>query len=282
YLWAFGEWANSGFSSWAHLCGRAINNPWPNRVKTAITASGTPQWRNASCSGATTANVTGSQYQDTGINGVQPINGPQKNFIDANTKAITITLGGNDADILGLIWKCRTTTTCTTAAGPWTSILGAGAGTVETKLDAAYDAIQAVQPAGTKVVVVRYPAWVPDATLASGSGGACDDGIAPDYTITTAETAYIAQATRDLNQAIVNQAAGRTGWSTVDMYGPSQAGARHDMCATSARWLTGIDAGETNAVAWHPTGSGQVYPMHLNDAGHAAFDTTVSAFVLAA
>lgn len=276
--WAFNQWANSGYSSWAHICGRATNNPWSYQVRTAITSSGTPTLRNASCSGATTAHITGSQTADTYINGIQTINSPQRNQINAGTKAVTVSLGGNDAQLLQLILSCRQYS-CAGSTGAWSNILGTGAGTVQTKLDTAYDAIEAVQPAGAKVVVVQYPAFVPDETLAPGSGSACNAA----YTIDSAEAAYIAQVQRDLNQAIATAAAGRTGWSVVDMYTPSQAGPRHDMCSGSAnKWITGIDAGETATVGYTYGGSGQVYPMHLNDAGHTAYATTVGAAVLAA
>lgn len=236
--WAFGEWVNSGFSSWAHLCGRATSNPWAVQVRSAITASGTPQLRNASCSGATTTHITSSQTANTHINGIQTINGAQRNQINSNTRAVSLSLGGNDANLLKLIHDCRTGS-CAGATGAWSNILGSGAGTVQSKLSAAYDAIDAVLPADARVAVIQYPAWVPDETIAgAGTGGAC----AAAYTIDSTEAAYIAQMTRDLNQAIATAAAGRARWTVVDMYTRSQTPTRHDMCSGSAnKWITGID-----------------------------------------
>lgn len=285
--WALGRWIGSGFSSWSHLCGRAINNPWPSSVKTQITASGSPTWKNASCSGALTNHLYQTQYQDTVINGIQPINPAQTSYIDSTTKAVTITIGGNDAELLRLINDCTASTTSgpgtgctsTTAAVPWNSILTGGT-SVQSKITTAFNAVAAALPSGAKVKVVLYPAWVPDTTVGTTtvSPTACSA-----YNLDSTEVAFIASKTRELNQALTNATAGRTGWSTVDAYGPSQAGPRHDMCSGATnKWITGPFSGEYASVAWLPDGSGMVYPLHLNDAGHAGLASIVGPALLAA
>lgn len=266
--WALGRWIGSGFSSWSHLCFRAINNPWTSSVKTQITASGSPTWKNASCGGAMAANLYQPQYQDTIINGIQQINPAQTSYIDATTKAVTITIGGNDAQLLQLVTSCTQSATtgpntgCTdpATAAPWNSILS-GASSVQSKVTTAFHAVAAALPAGAKVKVVLYPGLVPDATVGTSavSPTACST-----YNLDSTEVAFIAA-------------------STVDLYGPSQAGVRHDMCSgTANKWITGPSTGEYAAVAWLPDGSGMVAPLHLNDAGHAAAASIVGPALLSA
>lgn len=286
--WAFGRWAGSGFSSWSHLCFRAINNPWPSGVKTQITSSGSPTWKNASCSGAYANHLYQPQYENTIINGTQQINPAQTSYIDSTTKAVTITIGGNDAQFLQLISACVAGTTsgpntgCTdpTTGAAWNSILTGGT-SVQSKINTAFNAVAATLPANAKVKVVLYPAFVPDATIGSGtvSPTACSA-----YNLDSTEVAFIAAKERQLNQALVNATAGRTNWSTVDLYGPSQTlgGVRHDMCSGANKWITGTSYGEYNNVAWLPDGSGMIAPMHLNDAGHAAMSSTIGPALLAA
>lgn len=276
-----------GTWNWNHLCYRANSNPWTTRVNARL---GAGQQRRAACGGATTANITAPQGVDIG--GWQQINPAQVSYIDSNTRAVSITIGGNDADILGLIRTC-VLGPCdqgTDDGGPssewkaWNGITAAhpvtGAPSVQSRLDTAFDAIQAALPAAARVVVLLYPAFVVDPYLRPDAASACDT-TGTDLDITSVEATYIGQKARLLNDTISAVASGRPGWQVRDLYAASQGAPgiepRHDACTPLAdRWVafpgkTEPFTGQTASVA----GGGQVAPLHLTDPGHTVADLAV-------
>jgi len=289
--WDMVQWASGifwGTGNWNHLCLRAQSNPWTQRVHARL-GSGTR--RVAACGGAKTSDITSPQ-QVNFAGGWQTINQPQISYIDANTRAVSITLGGNDAGILDLIQSC-VLGACdqgTDDGGPstefrrWNAITtvnpNTGEASVQTRLTNAFNAIAGALPAGAKVVVLLYPAFVVDPFLRPDAANACDT-TGTDINITAAEATYIGEKARALNTAISTAASGRTGWQVRDLYAASQGAAgispRHDACTALAdRWVafpgpTIPFQGQTAAVA----GGGQVAPLHLNDNGHVVADQAV-------
>jgi hypothetical protein len=80
------------------LCGRSTNN-YPSDVARAISPS---SFTDASCSGATTADMTQSQSLEGGVQTAPP----QFNAITAGDAIVTVGIGGNDAGLLSVAEEC--------------------------------------------------------------------------------------------------------------------------------------------------------------------------------
>jgi lysophospholipase L1-like esterase len=128
-------------------CGRSSRN-YANLVATRYGLSLT----DATCSGATTANVlTTSQ---AGLP-------PQIEAVTADTKLVTMTIGGNDVDYLGSLdsYSCQDSggTSCGTVDQ---DAINQGLGTVGSRIAAVIDAVRARAPQA-RVVVVDYQTILP-------------------------------------------------------------------------------------------------------------------------
>jgi lysophospholipase L1-like esterase len=203
-------------------------------------SAGQPAFRDVSCSGADTNDMFSEQ-------GVTPgPNPPQLNALDANTRLVTLGIGGNDIGFSGIIEDCATLwpfgTPCRDrfVSGGVDQLSGRIAATAP-KVAAVLDAIRARSPQA-RILVVGYPAILPD----TGSG------CWPSMPIAYSDVGYLRAKTKELNSMLATQAAAR-GATFVDTYTPSIG---HDVCkSTSVRWVEPIIPGNTAAPV-HPNARG--------------------------
>jgi lysophospholipase L1-like esterase len=223
--------------AFAGLCQRSTHG-WAEQVAQGIDAS---SFTNASCSGASPANVTSAQV----LGG--ETHAPQVDAVGASTRLVTISLGANDQNVFtGLIDGCASVAGSDPQGSPCEDhFVVDGDDTVADKLQqtlvqvvAAIEAVQHKAP-GADVVVVGYPRIVP----AEGTCAALPFA-AGDY-------AYVDRWERELGEAL-RQAAAQTHASYVDTYIPSTG---HDACAGDQAWITGKDNTATSA-AYHPNLAG--------------------------
>src|SRR5512142_2577135 len=80
-------------------CGRSTNN-YPSDVARSIAPS---SFTDASCSSATTVNMTQSQSVPFGAT-----NPPQFNALRSNDAIVTVGIGGNDAGLISVAEECAT------------------------------------------------------------------------------------------------------------------------------------------------------------------------------
>jgi lysophospholipase L1-like esterase len=198
--------------------------------------------RDASCSGAETDDMFAAQNVTPGPNP------PQLDALSADTRLVTISIGGNDIGFSDIIQSCVTLlpwqTPCrdTYLAGGQDEISRRIAETAP-KVGAVLDAVHARAP-NARVLVVAYPAIVPD----SGSG------CWPQMPIGWNDVSYLRAKHRELNAMLASQAAAH-GDTYVDAYTPSIG---HDACRSAlVRWVEPIIP--TNPAA----------PVHPNARGMA-------------
>lgn len=196
--------------------------------------------RDASCSGATTAGMSGWQ----GIAGGW--NPPQLGSLAADTRIVSLAIGGNDIGFSALVRGCIT-------LNPFGSpcrnryvvngvdTVGARIDAVAPKLDAVLDGIRARSPRA-RVFVLNYPAILPE------TGRGCF----PQLPIALGDVPYLRAKQRDLNAMIAARAAAN-GARLVDWYA---AGIGRDACQPpSARWVEPLFPGNV-AASLHPNRRG--------------------------
>jgi lysophospholipase L1-like esterase len=212
--------------------------------------TGLPAFRDVSCSGADTDDMFTAQ-------GVTPgPNPPQLDALDANTRLVTLGIGGNDIGFSGIIQDCVT-------LWPFGSpcrnrFVSGGVDQLSARIAATgpavanvLDAIHARSPQA-RVLVVGYPAILPD----SGSG------CWPSMPIAFDDVSYLRAKEKELNAMLAAQAAAH-GATFVDTYTPSIG---RDVCASSSvRWVEPIIP--ANAAA----------PVHPNARGMAGMAAAVIA-----
>lgn len=198
-------------------------------------------FRDASCSGATTVNMTQSQSLAVGSNA------PQFNRLTSDTTVVTLEIGGNDIGFSSIVKSCASLV-------PWGSpcknkYIKNGVDTIATritatapKIAAAIDGIHSRSP-HARVFVLGYPAILPD------SGGGCW----PAMPITSGDVPYLRSKHKQLNGMIASQAAAH-GAKYVDVYTPSIG---HDACSSwSSKWVEPIVPTHLAAPV-HPNSRGE-------------------------
>ncbi len=196
------------------------NNNFAHVVQRRI---GFAEFRDASCSGAETEDMTAPQ-------GVTPgPNPPQFDALSADTVAVTLTIGGNDIGFSGIAEDCFTFTP--RADSPCRDQYTAGGvdeisrriAETAPKVDAVLDGIRARSPQAT-VYVVNYSALFPH------SGPGCH----PLMPVAEGDVAYLRAKQEELN-AMLASVAGANGARVVDVYAASVG---HDGCALPPlRWV---------------------------------------------
>lgn len=195
---------------------------------------------NASCSGATTQNITKTgQYGELA----------QAWQLNAGLKTVFVSIGGNDVGF-GTIVGCVIQTDCDQTTVPAQTLQAIDQ--LGPKLDKAYFAIRMIAPRA-KVVVNLYPPIAPKTRGAS-------DAYCPE--INDAELALANQIQDRLNQTIT-QHARQFGFLVADA---SALFARHSVC-TNVSWF--YQPGTVpQAATWHPNALGR--------AGLAAIDAVTA------
>ncbi|GAC56850.1 putative esterase [Gordonia hirsuta DSM 44140 = NBRC 16056] len=201
-----------------------------------------------SCAGARTGNLTDEQYFGVA---------PQLDALDDQVAVVTLTLGGNDADVFALATgECR-------RLGPTDPDGAPCAAALRSEL---FDRIDhqtrpalvrglaqiAERAPRARIVITGYP-WILPATTG------CFDQVS----IAAGDVPFLRGLQRRLNGA-VRAAAGSAGARYVDL---AQVSAGHDVCAGSQqRWIEPTGAGPG---ALHPNARGQ---RAMADAVQAVID----------
>ncbi len=216
-----------------------------------VTAAARP-WlplRDATCGGATTADMTQTESVPAG-----PANPPQFSRLDAGTKIVTLGIGYNDIGFIDIWVSCATVnpigTPCKDTWDPnGNDILAARIAATAPKIGAALRGIHAHSPSA-RVFLVGYPAILPDAGT----------GCFPTMPIAPGDVPYLRAKEKQLNAMLARQAAAN-GAVFVDTYRPSVG---HDACTLpTVRWV------EPYAPA-SPS-----FPIHPNATGEQGMATAV-------
>ena len=200
-----------------------------------------PAFRDPSCSGAKTDNMT--QPQDVDPDGPNP---PQFDSLDSNTRIVSIGIGGNDIGFTEIAENCST-------ADPYGhpcqdryvvdghDIISERIAATAPKVAAVLQGIHA-RSSKAAVYVVNYLPIFPET----------GNGCWPQMPIAYDDVPYLRAKEKELNQMLADQAAAN-GDRLVDAY---SAGIGHDACELpTVRWVE-------PAVPTSPAA-----PIHPNEAG---------------
>ena len=210
-----------------------------NFAKVATPKIKVNQLRDISCSGATTNDLYNPQSVTGGSNQ------PQLNALKADTKVVTMSMGGNDIGFSGIIMTCVTANplgeSCTEKynRGGVDELAGRIAATAP-KIDRAIHDIRARSPKA-KIFLVGYPAILPES-------GSCYTSVP----ILARDIPYLRDTHKRLN-AMISQRAQTNGAYFVDTYTQSIG---HDACKSSGvRWAEGLVPSNL-AASFHPNANG--------------------------
>jgi lysophospholipase L1-like esterase len=224
------------------LCGRSTNN-YPQDVKRAISPS---SFTDASCSSATTADMTQSQSLEDGLQTASP----QFNALGTQDALVTVGIGGNDAGLIGVAEECAKLDAAWPFGSRCKSHYQSGGSDSEVaainatgpKVASTIQGIHARAPQA-RVLVVGYPDGLPQ------NGSSCY----PIVPFSSGDVSYFNSLELQLN-AVLKQIAQANGATYVDTFTSSIG---HDACKGSAAWVNGIV----------PTSL--AFPLHPNQAGEA-------------
>jgi lysophospholipase L1-like esterase len=187
--------------------------------------------KDATCSGATTDDMTESQ--STSLGSVPP----QFDSLSAETTRVSLTIGGNDIGFADLIYQC-TIGDCTTALESTTASLES---TLGSSLDTVYSTIKTRAAAGATIIVLGYPHEFSGTTCVGTLG------------ISAAEETD-ANALADALDNVIRthaQNAGVTYQSAVSAF------SGHEVCSSSP-WLNGLNLFNTSE-SYHPNRDGHSF-----------------------
>jgi lysophospholipase L1-like esterase len=214
---------------------------------------GLPAFRDVSCSGAQTKDMTSSQDVDP-----NPDNPPQFNALNGNTKVVTLGIGGNDIGFTGIAEQCAELyfQNPTTTGSPCKDFYNQG-GTdqlavriadLAPKLKAVLDGIDARSP-NAKVFVVGYPAILPE-TIGEFTP-LCQLALP----VAKGDVPYLRDGVEKRLNAMIQDVAVAHGEVYVDTYAPSIG---HDACKLpTVRWVEPVAPGGVAAPV-HPNADGMV------------------------
>jgi len=231
------------------LCLRSTHN-YPQDVRAAIAPS---SFTDASCSGATTVDMTQTQSLSAGES-----NPPQFNALSAADALVTVGIGGNDANLIGVAEECVELDTLWPFGDRCKAHYQSGGVDTEVqKIDSVQPLVAAViqgihaRAPQAKVLVVGYPDGLPQ------NGTNCY----PIVPFSDADVSWFNSLEIDLN-AVLQQAASANSATYVNTFTSSIG---HDACAGSNAWVNGLV----------PTSA--AYPLHPNAAGEANMARQVEA-----
>ncbi|MFD9595498.1 SGNH/GDSL hydrolase family protein [Kitasatospora sp. NPDC059973] len=237
-------------------CARSAVN-YPSLVAKALGLAD-DRFKDVSCSGARTGDLTGSQETDGG--GVNP---PQLDALSPATRLVTVGIGGNDAGFMEVVGECAKEN----LADVVKSLIGSGrapapckdhyasaggaADQVQRKVDTAGERLGQVlqevkrRSPQARVYVVGYPVLLP------ADPASCVPVLG--RALAAADLGFIAEKEQQLN-AMLKRRAETAGAVFVDAAAPS---AGHDMCAgEAARWVE-PPFPAPGLAAIHPNARGQ-------------------------
>jgi lysophospholipase L1-like esterase len=218
-------------------CARSDHN-YPSLVASRL---GVRAFRDVSCSGATTTDLTRPQHPFQGS--TVP---PQLRSVAADTDLVTIGIGGNDLDLFGtLVGTCTQLRSQDPQGSPCARHfaevgpdLAQVTRTIDANVQAALQEIRQRAPHAT-VVLVGYLRLVPR------------HGTCPGLPLAAGDYAQGRRVSISLNRAL-RRAARATHVRFVDAYRLSRG---HDICSSSP-WVNGAVTDRQRALAYHPLASG--------------------------
>ncbi|MFJ3231044.1 SGNH/GDSL hydrolase family protein [Streptomyces sp. NPDC086787] len=250
-------------------CGRSDHN-YPALVAAGLGLTA-DDFRDVSCSGAAIADLTAPQITGGGSNPAQ------FGALSPATRLVTIGIGSNDLDLIGMIMRCVTDTTAD-------AFLGTGGGShrpepapcrgqyVEGGTDHAQERIAAAggrlsdalrevrrRAPGARVLVVGYPAIMPADSSACGL----------ELPLARGDITFLREKEQQLD-ATLRERARAAGADFVDTYTPSR---EHNACsAAGTRWVEPLQPSGP-AAALHPNARGErgmaaEVLRAVNSAGH--------------
>ena len=223
------------------LCGRSTNN-YPSDVARALSPT---SFTDASCSSATTVDMTQSQSLEGGLQTAPP----QFNALKSSDALVTVGIGGNDAGLISVAEECAELDiirpTGTACKNHYASSSGdpnmAAIQATGPKVAAVIQGIHAKAP-NAEVMVVGYPDGLPT------NGSSCW----PLVPISAGDITYFNGLETSLNSVLKNAALANNA-KYVDTFTSSIG---HDACKSSGTaWVNGIV----------PTSA--AFPLHPNKAG---------------
>jgi lysophospholipase L1-like esterase len=223
------------------LCGRSTND-YPADVGRAITPS---SFVNASCTGATTVDMTQSQSLGGGARSAPP----QFNALRANDAIVTLGIGGNDAGLISVAERCSELDALWPFGDRCQSYYqSGGTDTVAAAIDATGPKVAAViagihsRAPHARVLLVGYPDGLPQ------NGSSCW----PIVPVSRADVSWFNSLEIDLN-GVLEQTAQANGATYVDTFTSSIG---HDACTGSNAWVNGIIP-TSAALPLHPNQTGE-------------------------
>jgi hypothetical protein len=227
-------------------CLRSTND-YPADVASSIGAS---SFTNISCSGATTADMNGSQSVTGGTNP------PQFSALSTSTTLVTMGIGGNDIGFSSILETCAEDSLDNPFGDPCkqhydpsggTDQLAAAINALAPTVGSLLQQIHQLAPSA-RVLVVGYPVILPN------SG----DGCWPVVPIAYGDVPYLRGVELELNQMLSSEA-GANGATYVNTYTDSIG---HDACqSASNQWVEGL-VPQTSAAPFHPNETGE---LHMAD-----------------
>jgi lysophospholipase L1-like esterase len=220
-------------------CLRSDHN-YPHLVAVALHVR---TFRDASCIGATTMDMTGAQSFFT------PVNPPQFDRLHANTGIVTLQIGGNDIGFFSIALTCATFDPTAAGTRCQDAFVRNGTDEISGRITAAAPQVAAVlrgihiRSPRAHVYVVGYPAIFPDSSA----------GCVPAVPITPGDVPYLRAKEHELNAMLRAQAATNNS-VFVDVYNASIG---HDACQPpGVRWIQPVDF-SAPIVSWiHPNTTG--------------------------
>jgi len=189
-----------------------------------------PAFRDVSCSGAQTKNMTAVQDVDP-----DPDNPPQLSGLDSNTRIVTLGIGGNDIGFTDIAKTCVRLGLGDPNGSPCRTFYNSGGSdqiaariaALEPKLRAVLDEIDRRSPKA-KVFVVGYPAILPESTVLF-------DLCRPLLPVAKGDVAYLRDDVQKRLNSAIRSVAVAHGEAFVDTYTPSIG---HDACQPpTVRWV---------------------------------------------
>ncbi|GAB4588306.1 SGNH/GDSL hydrolase family protein [Nocardia sp. IFM 10818] len=211
-----------------------------NFARQVAAALAVPEFRDASCGGATTVNMTAAQRG----------NPPQFDRLSPATDLVTLSIGGNDAGLADTVMDC---VTVDPAVSPCLSTLVSGGvdqmsasiATAESRVVAAVEGIKDRAP-NARILLLDYFEAVD-----------LDGGCFPEIPISDADAIWLGTNLLELHHMLARVAA-TTGVDFVDTYSGSHG---HDACQpVGTRWVEGLIP-----FSGHPVGP--AVPFHPNQLG---------------
>jgi lysophospholipase L1-like esterase len=200
-------------------CLKSSNN-YPHLAAPSL---GQPVFRDPSCSGAETTDMT--QPQNVSPDGPNP---PQFNSLDSGTRIVSIGIGGNDIGFTDIARNCSSATNTGTPCQDRYVVNGHDE--ISERIAATAPKVAAVlqgihtRSKKARVFVVNYLPIFPDT----------GPGCYPQIPVTDGDVPYLRAKQKELNQMLADQAAANSA-TLVDAY---TAGAGHDACKPPViRWV---------------------------------------------